>query len=127
MKIISGDQLSVSAVNPASGLTEQKTLTFSDCGNTCTSSQISLDSGSGAYKNNYADYTSILARKIRDKLRGINEGASIAAKIDEENPNHILLRSRALAPKDFLVSETSSGVSVLKIQPYWVYHWGCRR
>lgn len=100
---------------------EDKLLTFSDCGQTCLANQIHLDSSSGGYKNNYSDYRTTLIRRILDRLRAINDGSAIEAKISSENPNKVIFRSRTLAPTSFYVSKSSSGLSVSKIQPRWIY------
>ena len=121
-KIAIGDTLLIRVSNAENPETqEDKVLTFSDCGETCLTNQIHLDTASGSYKNNYADYITTLARRILDRLRAINDGGAIEAKISEDNPSKVIFRSRTLSPTLFHVSKNSSGLTINKIMPYWVY------
>ncbi len=121
-KIAIGDTLLIRVSNAENPETqEDKVLTFSDCGETCLTNQIHLDTASGSYKNNYADYITTLARRILDRLRAINDGGAIEAKISEDNPSKVIFRSRTLSPTLFYASKTSSGLIINKIMPYWVY------
>ena len=80
-KILVGDSITVrvSSLEDPSAI-EDEVLTFSDCGGSCLTNQINLESSSGAYLNNYSDYVSTIARSILDRLRAINDGAAVEPK-----------------------------------------------
>ena len=121
-KINLGDTLTFyDGDSDANGALDAHVISFTDCANTCQSHEVNLDTSSGAYLNNYGDYRDLLARRLRDAIRTINGGASFEAKIKEEEPHVVLVRSRNLKPVSFNPSFSSSGINSFVTTPRWMY------